>query len=133
MILLDTHCLVWFDRNPSGLGRKAQRLAAAAAERYELAAASISFFELAILQQRRRLKMGKALGDWRLELLERGVCEFAIDGVIALRASELAGMSADPFDQLIVAVADIHGLELLTADSRILAWSGALRRHDARE
>lgn len=32
-----------------------------------------------------------------------------------------------------VATADVHGMTLLTADERILAWKGRVKRIDARK
>ena len=61
-----------------------------------------------------------------------GLAEIPVDGDIAIRANELTGLHADPADRLIVATA-LGGHRLVTADKRILSWSGRLSRVDARQ
>ena len=58
--------------------------------------------------------------------------EIPVDGEIGIRANSLAGFHSDPADRIIVASA-LQGHRLLTADDRILTWSGSLDRLDARE
>lgn len=67
---------------------------------------------------------------WRRDLLARGLVEIPVSGVIGVRAGRLAGLPGDPADRLIVATA-LEGHDLLTADRRILDWSGQLNRLDA--
>lgn len=50
----------------------------------------------------------------------------------ATRATELDDLHDNPFDRMIVATALVEGAILLTADQSLLAWSGKLRRQDAR-
>ncbi|WIM11993.1 MAG: hypothetical protein OJF58_002953 [Enhydrobacter sp.] len=51
---------------------------------------------------------------------------------IALKAAELDNLHGDLFDRIIVATALVEDAVLLTADRPLLAWSGKLRRQDAR-
>lgn len=69
---------------------------------------------------------------WRRELLNQGLVEIPIDGVIGIRANLLPDFHADPADRIIVATA-LEGHRLVTADRRILDWPGPLDRLDARE
>lgn len=132
MILLDTHALVWLDADAADLGREA----AASIDR-EFAdggvwVSSISFWEIGMLVGKGRLTITRPLATWREELLTAGLREWPVDGSIALQAAELAQFHGDPADRLIVATARAMGAELVTADRRILEWSGSLRTIDAR-
>ena len=131
MILLDTHCFIWADSQPSKLGARARRIIEAASFRGELAVSAVTFFETGLLVQRNRIKLVKDVRHWRGELLERGIREFVVNGAVAVRAAEL--QLGDPFDRIVVATAIEHDCPLMTADSEILEWRGSLKRFDARE
>lgn len=120
--LVDTHALVWW---VSGLGtpsRSQQRAFASASERAPLGLSDISLWEIGALHERRKLKLSLPLRDWlsrataaplvrKLELSPAVVAEMCV----------LAGTRDwDPADRLIVATARVHGLRLITADSRII-------------
>jgi PIN domain nuclease of toxin-antitoxin system len=64
--------------------------------------------------------------------LSLGVREVPLSAEMAIRASEFENLHNDPIDRLIVATAVVEGATLLTADGKILSWSGAVRRQDAR-
>jgi PIN domain nuclease of toxin-antitoxin system len=55
-----------------------------------------------------------------------------LTGEVGIAAAALIDIYPDPADHFITATALLHGATLVTADDRILAWSGTLRRHDAR-
>jgi antitoxin (DNA-binding transcriptional repressor) of toxin-antitoxin stability system len=55
-----------------------------------------------------------------------------ITGEIGILSTEVEDFHGDPADRIIAATAVVHGATLITADSRILARSGTLGRHDAR-
>jgi PIN domain nuclease of toxin-antitoxin system len=93
---------------------------------------AISFWEIAMLVARGRLRIHHPLADWREEVLSLGVVEVVVDGATGIEAEMLKGLHRDPADRLIVATALRHGACLVTADQRILAWSRPLARHDAR-
>ena len=78
-----------------------------------------------------RIQLPTDLDSWRRDLLRYGLVEIPVSGEIAMRAGLLPDMHGDPCDRLIVATA-LEGHELVTADARILAWPGPLRRSDAR-
>jgi len=105
VILLDTHVLVWVLNDERKLGRKSR----AVIDRYwaagEVAVAAISFWEVGMLQVRRRLKLTISLGKWREQVLAAGVLEIPMDGAIAVRALDLEGLPEDPADRFIAATA----------------------------
>ncbi|MEQ1865723.1 MAG: type II toxin-antitoxin system VapC family toxin [Micropepsaceae bacterium] len=129
MILLDTHCLIWADLQPSKLGVRARRKIDFASRRGELAVSSVTFFEAGLLEQCDRIELAKGVRDWRSKLLERGIRELVLDGGIATRAVEV--QLGDPFDRIVVATALEHKCPLISADAEILEWRGALTRFDA--
>jgi PIN domain nuclease of toxin-antitoxin system len=132
MILLDTHALIWLAEASSRLGTEARKQADEALGRDELMVSAISFWETAMLQSRGRLEIDLPVADWRVALLRLGIGEVTIAGEVGIDAAQLAAFHGDPADRLITATAKRLGATLLTADERILAWSGDLTRADAR-
>ena len=131
MILLDTHVLIWADSDDRKLGRKARALIEQLWPAGKVAVSSIAFWEIGLLQMRRRLKLPTSLGEWRDAVLSAGAIELPVDGSVAVRAHDLSGLHHDPADRFIVATALVHGAALMTADERLLRWRHALERHDA--
>jgi PIN domain nuclease of toxin-antitoxin system len=132
LILLDTHCVLWLDQADQRMGRQARSRAEAAIRTGDLAVSAISFWEVAMLAGKGRLKMGRSLRLWRRDWLQQGMIELPLSGAIGIEAAALADFHADPADRWLVATAREVGATLLTADERILAWPGRLDRHDAR-
>jgi PIN domain nuclease of toxin-antitoxin system len=92
----------------------------------------VSFCEVAWLVRKRRVALTPTVRDWRLQLLDQGIEETAIDGSIAIAAMELESLHGDPADRLIAATALALDAVLLTADERLLGSQGPLRTADAR-
>ena len=131
MILLDTHALVWLVEGLPQIGAVARAAADAALSEDSLAVSAISFWEVAMLQARGRLRLRQPAEAWRAELLERGLVELPVTGEIGIAAVRLADFHADPADRIITATAALRRATLITADDRILAWSGPVGRLDA--
>ena len=131
--LLDTHVLLWLQAGSPRLGRRATAMAREAWARGEAAVAAITFWEIAMRRAKSQLDLDANLDfqAWRTSLLNSGLNEIALDGAIGIRAGQLPGLHGDPADRIIVATA-LDGHRLVTADRRILAWSGRLERIDAR-
>jgi len=132
MIVLDTHVLAWAVSDDRKLGRKAKALIRRFWDGGKVAVCSISFWEIALLQSRGRIRIPAAADEWRAQLLAAGLIELTVDGSSAIRAVDLGGLPEDPADRLIVATALQHRAALVTADERLLAWDHPLVRHDAR-
>lgn len=79
-----------------------------------------------------RIALPSTAAHWRDERLGSGLAEIAVDGAIAPRAAGLGDLPGDPVDRSIVATARERGATLLTAEGRLLAWSYAVERQDAR-
>lgn len=132
MIVLDTHTLLWMDRNDEALGATARASIEAAWKADTVAVSAISYWEVAILTQRGRVALPVTVDAWRTDLLQAGIRELPVDGGLALLSTTLAGLHRDPADRFIVASALRHNATLITADAQILRWPGQLERLDAR-
>ena len=132
MILLDTHVMLWLRLGEAQLGARAQREIDQAWQSGEVGVSAISFWEVAMLKDKGRIRFPEDVSLWRREQLEQGVVEIAVDGEIGIRAVSLPDFHADPADRLIVATA-LEGHRLVTADARILDWPGSLNRLRATE
>lgn len=132
MIVLDTHVLAWADIEPRRLGRKARALIDRLWPGGKVAVCAISFWEVALLQQRNRIDLPAPTDQWRASLLHSGLVELPVDGGVGVRSVGLSGLAEDPADRFIVACALENRAALLTADETLLVWPHALVRHDAR-
>lgn len=131
VILLDTHAVLWMDRNDPMLGPQTRGLIETTWRSDVVAVSAISFWETALLANRGRIVLPVPAEAWRLDLLQAGLCEIAIDGRVALLATRLKGLHRDPADRFIVATCLQLGATLVTADSAILEWPGDLPRQAA--
>ena len=132
-IVLDTHSLIWLVEGDPRLGRSAQKLAEAALQSDDLMVSAICFWEISMLVKYGRLTLAVPTTEWHRETRELGIIEAPVTGQIGIMAGELVGLPGDPADRIITATAMVRGATLLTADQRILGWSGDLLRHDARD
>ncbi|WP_448189112.1 type II toxin-antitoxin system VapC family toxin [Azospirillum sp. sgz301742] len=130
--LLDTHVLIWLAQGDARLGPLARRTIDDARSRDQLYVSAVTFWETAMLHSRSRIILPQAPDRWRHSVLTTGIEEFPLDGVAAVGSVEIAGFHADPADRFLVATALTRDATLLTADEKILAWSGPLIRQDAR-
>ena len=132
MILLDTHALLWMDRDDPALGPKSRSLIQSAWFEGSVGVSAISFWETAMLLQRGRIQLSIPIDVWRHDLLQAGVLEIPLDGQILIQATQLAGLHRDPADLFITATALRYGATLVTADSKLLEWPSRLPRMNAR-
>ena len=115
-VLLDTHVLHWWSAEPDRLSRAART---AINEADELAAAAISWFELAWLAHHERILVSIPVRSW-LEQLAGQVRTLGITPAIASTAVSLpSSFPGDPADRLIYATAIEHGWWLVTKDNRL--------------
>lgn len=131
MILLDTHAAIWFFTEDSDLGPRARSRARSALAEAALFVSAITFWEIALLASRRRLRGLRSPAEQRATVLDSGIQELPITGEIAIRAVELNNLPDDPTDRFIVATAIEHGATLMTADTALLNWRHSVRRADA--
>lgn len=100
MLLLDTHVLIWLDEGNSRLGKIALKAIIESLAAGQLAVATISFWEVAMLIEKQRLIMQTELDVWRSELLQTGLLEIPLLGTSAVRAGQLQFFHGDPADRL---------------------------------
>ena len=132
MILLDTHALIWLNLGLPRLGPRARQAADEALLEDRLAVSAVSFWEVAVLVQRHRVELEKSTDRWHQDLLRSGLIEIPLDGKIAIAAIALPDLHSDPADLFIAATAINEEARLITADRRLLNWSGPLECLDAR-
>jgi PIN domain nuclease of toxin-antitoxin system len=131
VILLDTHAALWFTLDSGSLGKRSRRMAHQAALDGQLTISAVSFWEMALLITKRRLRPPASAQEMRQQILSAGTTELPLTGEIAILAGELHGLHADPADRFIAATAIMHDAMLVTADNRLLQWRHGMRRHDA--
>ena len=124
-LLLDTHLLVWAMGDP-------ERLPAGCAAMLEDPSNSLVFsvaslWELVIKQALGRPDFNLEPSLLRQALLGGGWKELPIEASHALAVSQLPPLHRDPFDRLLLAQAQVEGLLLLTADSRLSLYPGPVR------
>lgn len=130
MILLDTHVAVWMTTGTS-FGKRSTTIVKKALAEDRIAISAISFWEIAMLMAKGRLRSLKSAAEQRTKILAAGALELPIHGEICILAGELENLDAHPADRLIAATAIAHDAMLLTADERLLRWRHKLRRHNA--
>lgn len=127
-MILDTHALLWMDRNDPALGPQARRQIEADWRSGQLAVSAISFWEIAMLAERGRITLPMPVALWREDWIKAGLEEIPIDGRIALLSTQLENLHRDPADRFIIATAIDRNTALVTADRLILDWPGTLSR-----
>lgn len=133
MILLDTHVLLWLDSDAPQLGAETRHVIQQAWQSNQVAVSAISFWEVAMLQQRGRIALATPPSAWRDDWQAAGLLELPLHGNVALNAVALKNFHADPADRFIAATALEHAAVLISADQAILHWAdGSLNRLDAR-
>ena len=132
MILLDTHVLLWSRSGDARLGDRARAEIERGWRQGELAVSAISFWEVAMLQDKGRYTLRRDVDAWRRTLLDEGLLEIPVNGAIAAVAGALPDMRGDPADRMIAATA-LDGHLLVTADRRLLDWPGDVDTLDARQ
>ena len=120
--LLDTHALIWWVDGSKKLARDQARAIERAANTGSLFVSEISFWEIAMLVEARKVTFREPIDEW----LERAAAAPAVQriGVTPMIAREVASLSTtrswDPADRIIVATARVLGAALVTSDSRII-------------
>src|SRR3954467_4887535 len=131
-LVLDTNALIWLLKASDQLGRQALHRIDQAFQATRVCVSATSFWEVAILVAKERLRLDKSLSLWRIEALQIGIEEVPLDGELAIESVGLTGMHGDPMDRIIVATAIKLRAPLVTSDARLLAWKGPLACIDAR-
>jgi PIN domain nuclease of toxin-antitoxin system len=123
-LLLDTHVIVWWLAGEEALSRdqtEAMETSVAAGDRLGLSA--ISLWEIAKLVERGRLRLRCAPDAFFARIDgDPSILVIPLTSGVASESTRLGpSFPKDPADQIIAATARVHGLRLVTADSRIRA------------
>lgn len=132
MWLLDTHVLIWLLQGDAKLGKETRELIEGHRYCGEVLVSAATYWEIALLQKKRKLFYRYPLHMWKNNIEVLGIGEIALTGDVAFQAVALEDCHGDPADRFIMAAAIMGAATLLTADKKILAWSGSLQRRDAR-
>ena len=121
-VLLDTCAIIWAVALPDELSSKAR----SALEDAETEAfyCPMSCAELAWAVARKKVELDRHWKLWFRHFTDEMGCEcLPVDLEIIEEAYSLPEpFHADPVDRLLVATARLHGLRLITADEKILAY-----------
>jgi len=119
-VLLDTCALLALAR-----GEVPDRAAAALRSAPEACVSVVSPWEVGIKAAAGRLHLMDPPSSWFLGLAERyGLREIPLDARIACAAAALPLIHRDPFDRVLVALAQAHALTVLTSDENIQKYAG---------
>lgn len=123
-ILLDTHVFVWYMNGDETLNKAARKMITIACHEHQAHLAAISLWEISMLEKKERIILEMPYAEWINQSLEHTHIHIApLTPVIAAESCHLPGtFHEDPADRLIVATARIHGLTLITRDTRILSY-----------
>lgn len=125
MIVIDTHVIIWWMKNPSELSTKARKEIAISEKKKEIFISTISAWEIALLVKKGKINLGIDVDKW-IELLTRipAIHFIHVDNEIAVKSVYLPNYpNKDPADRIIVATALNLGAKLITSDRRILSYS----------
>lgn len=131
MLLLDTHVLVWLAADEARLGKRAARAIDRALVSGGVAVSAFTFWEIATLIERGRLRGLDDAAELRAKALGAGIVEVATDGEIALLAARLRSFHGDPADRVIAATAIQREASIVTADATLLGWKQGPKVIDA--
>jgi PIN domain nuclease of toxin-antitoxin system len=126
LFLVDTHTLIWMLEEDSHLGPRAAEALNSAALENRIAVSAITPWEIGLLVNKGRLRLGAEAMEWvRNALALPGVILIHLEPEIAVASTSLPfAMHADPADRILVATARHLGATLVTADAALLGCAG---------
>lgn len=123
-VLLDTHVLLWWVADSKRLYSPAFDVVGSA--RFRCVVSAASAWEIATKFRLGRLPEAQVLSfDIPRTIQEQGFEELRISATDAWRAGSLPGSHRDPFDRLLAAQAQAHGMPIVSADAAFDAFGVA--------
>ncbi|OFV91498.1 MAG: hypothetical protein A3H28_02050 [Acidobacteria bacterium RIFCSPLOWO2_02_FULL_61_28] len=116
-LLLDTHIWVWSVLEPDRLGIRLRHELLHANN--ELWLSPVSTWEVLLLSRKRKLHLPADVTGWVSRAMA-SLREAPLTHEIALAAHQLPWSHPDPADRFLAATAQVLGLTLVTADTRLL-------------
>jgi PIN domain nuclease of toxin-antitoxin system len=126
MVLLDTHILLWWSAGGSKLSARAAREIARANRVY---VSPISFWEVAMLVDRGRIRLDRDPYEWALGVLEEervDVAELTPQAAVGAALFDRRALR-DPADRFLCATARNLAVPLVTKDTRVREYAIATR------
>ena len=122
MVVIDTHVLLWSQMVPEMLSKNASK---SIEDAKVIIVASITLWEIAMLEHKNRIRLPIPLVDWLKEVCRQPkvrLQEITPDIAALSCALDIHG---DPADRLIIATAQLLALPLISADWQIRSSSSA--------
>lgn len=124
MIILDTHIWIWWVNESLRLTQRQKKIINEN-QVNGLGISIISCWEIAKLVEKERLVLSIPVEEWLEKASEYpGVRVLELSIPILVESTKLIGFHNDPADQIIVATTKVNNSKLLTADGKILKYSG---------
>ena len=117
-LLLDTHIWIWSQLAADKLSARVKRALENRAN--EIWLSPISFWELELLAERRRVALDRDVGEWATQAAA-ALNEAPLTCEIVLESTRFSLPHDDPADRFLVATARTLDLTLVTSDARLLA------------
>ena len=115
-MILDTCALIWLATGDPRLSDAARR---EISKSPDVGVSAITAFEIGVKQAKGKLTLPADPTTWfENALLLHGLSACPVDHLIALRASELPPIHADPCDRMIIATSQILDRPIVTLDSK---------------
>lgn len=121
MIVLDTHALIWWISDPGKLSVKARSAISKAKKEKSVYVSSISVWEIAMLVNKKRLKLRYEVNEWLRKIEALPFIKFLpVTNKIAVDSVLLTGSApADPADRIIISTAMNLDCPLISGDRKI--------------
>ena len=124
-LILDTHVLLWSLLQPNQLSNDVKEQISFAQQKGNLLISSISLWETAMLQFKKRVNIYEPIKDFLKSIKNiSGITVKDISSDVAAESVSLIdNFHGDPTDKIIVATTRCHHATLLTRDQKILDWA----------
>ena len=124
-LVVDTHILVWLLLQPEELSENIKRHIALAQENNQLLISSISLWEIAMLNLKKRINIYEPIKDFLESIVNiKGILIKDLTPEIAAESILLPdNFHEDPADRIIVATTKVCSATLITRDHEILTWA----------
>ena len=124
-LLLDTHALLWFLREPHLLPPNV--LAAIVAAGSDAAVSVASLWEIAIKASLNKLHLPKSFNElFPQSVSDSGLSLLSIEPAHLAIVSRLPFHHRDPFDRLLIAQAQVESMTLVTCDPQFQSYGAAM-------
>jgi PIN domain nuclease of toxin-antitoxin system len=123
-LLLDTHVLIWLMNGDETLSPQTRELIKNTCKQHCLLIASISVWEIAMLQSKGKISLTQPLQQWVKKASSLPYMKITpLTPEIAIESCGLPGnFHGDPADRMIVSTSRILDIPLMTRDNKILEY-----------